>query len=586
MTAPNTQAAASPFAAMSLLRLKEIVNGSVSGDYKSNDQFFEGDHWQNGEGWVGPMPPDSVSGASDVKAQIEKGFLSKNVIKEVVNRHTNGVLGRSPVWSFASREIDENGKVNDAAKKIIAEVEQAFTSWWDKRKVHDKLKLSLSQMLLAQKSVARLYIAMGKTVELENGEAGIPVAQTLAEALNYIFPDIPDPESSTVYTDPLTDQELGILLYKPIDPATGKEKNTDAAELTYLIPVDANGDITPDENGEGVLTLIRTIEEGADTIVPLELGGRITMNQIERDLFVTEQMREQQKALNLALSMLPRNVVTSGFLERVILNAEMPGEWEYKDGKPVKFHPAKYVTGSGTTNALVGVKVEQPDGKMTVATPDVKWRDPSPVKPAIDAAQAIYLAMLEEARQAHIILSGEALVSGKSREQARADFDMSLNESKIPCEQQGQWILNTTLAFAEQLMGEPGKYTTKLYATFQCHTFTGPVTWEERKQNDDSIGKTMSQQRAMEANGILDVDAEMARITQENLTRIGHIAEQITAWKAAVDGGMTGEAAGLLVGLPAKVIAELKKMDEVALEQQQQIIDKTNNDPTGGNNGQ
>ncbi len=581
MTAPNTTVSDnSPFAGMSLNRLKEIVTNTIPQDYELNDKFYSGDHWQDGEGWVGPIPPDTATGASEVKKTLQKGFLSKNVIREIIDRHTNGVLGRAPVWSFASKEISEDSEIAEADKAVIAEVEQAFTSWWDKRKVHDKLKLSLSNMLQASRSVARIYIAMGKTIELENGEAGIPEAATLEEALNYIFPDVPDPDVATVYNDPDTDEELGIYLYRKVDPATGKESNQESAELSYLVPVDEEGNLTPDENGEGVLTLIRNLEEGADTIVPIEMGGRITMNEIKRQLFITEQIRSQQKALNLALSMIPRNVVTGGFLERIIMNAEMPGEWEYKDGKPIKFHPAKFVTGAGTTNVLQGTKVEQPDGKTTLANPDVKWRDPSPVKPAVDAAQAIYLAMLEEAKQAHIILSGEALVSGKSREQARADFDMSLNESKIPCEQQGQWMLMAALSLAETLMNKTGFYTSKVYAVFQCHTFTGPVTWEERKQNDESIGKTMSQQRAMEANGILDVDAEMARITQENGTSIEHIKKQIDAWKEARDGGMTAEAAGKLVGFSDEVIKMLKQLDEVALEQQQEIAGQSDTGDT------
>ncbi len=550
------------FDKFTLNRLREIVSGSIAEGYKENRLFVDGDHWQSGEGWVGPMPPDNVSGSSNVRSEIEKGFLSKNVIREIKDRHTNGVLGRSPVWTFSAREQDADSSLKDSQEEAIAEAEQGFTIWWDKRNAHDKLKESLGNLLASGRAVARVYIPLGMGVDLGEGKVGVNVAQTLEQALNYIYLDIPDVEAATIYTDPLTKQELGVFIYKPIDPETGKEKQSDAAELVYLIP---------DEEDEPALTAVQTLDSGANDVVPLDIGGRLTMHEMRRPLFITEQIRAQQKALNLALSMVPRNVVTSGFLERVILNAEMPGEWEYKDGKPVKFIPAQYVTGAATTNALRGLAVEQPDGKRTLTTPDIKWRDPSPVKPAVDAAQAIYLAMLEEAKQAHIILSGEALVSGKSREQARSDFDMSLNESKIPCEHQGQWLLETVLALAEMLMGQPGKYTLTLRATFQCHTFTGPVTWEERKQNDDSIGKTISQQRAMEMNGILDVDSELARIKQESVNRIDHVKAQAEAYQQLVNGGMSNELAGTLVGFDSKIISGLKKLDQVALEQQDEV---------------
>lgn len=581
-----------PFDKFNLNRFQEIVAGSVPTEHQINRKFFEGDHWQGGDGWVGPMPRSNFPGASDVKKEIENSFLSKNVIREITDRHTNGVLGRSPVWSFDAKVV-EHEKLTDSQLKLIDEVEQALTQWWDKRKIHQKLKEACSNLLLAEKANFRLYVPIGRTVPLSDTESAVPLSSTLSEALDFLFPEIPDAESAAIYTDPLTQRELGIYIFQPVDPVTGKPKSGQpSVELTYLVPNNEQASkATPTAEGSEELTAIKMSEGKAETFVAIPLGGRLTMKQVERPLFITKQLQGQQRSLNLALSMLPRNVVTGGFLERVILNAEMPGEWEYdKDsGERIKFNPAKYVTGAGTTNALRGIEVEQPDGKTTLTTPNVLWRDPTPVKPSIDAAQAIYLAMLEEGKQAHIILSGEALVSGKSREQARSDYDMSLNESKTPCEALGQWVLETALAFAEVLMNSPGKYTNELRAIFQCHTFTGPVTWEERKQNDDSIGKTLSRQRAMEMNGILDVDAEMNRINMEQNQNIEHIQQQAEAFAKITSGssGISNEVAGIIVGFDSAVISKLKKLDQIATEQtanetvinNPDIVDATDGEP-------
>lgn len=550
-----------PFDTYTLDRLKKILSKAEAPEFATNKKFVEGDHWQDNEGWVGPRPEDGSEEYEFVLGEIERSFVSKNVTKEMVERHANGVLGRSPVWQIVSLTpaAADDKEVGAEADTTIAELELALTGWWNRRKVHERLKEAVAAMLWGKRAPFRLFVPPDKIVSSASGTTGVPQAETLDQALDYVFPMVAGADEAVMFTEPATQRQLGMYITKPPDPETGEDGNVEVAELTYqAAEVDAL---------QQPLTILRIMKGSEDTQTVLELGGRLTMFEITRPLLITDQVQQQQRALNLAYSMLPRNVVTGGFLERVLLNAQLPGEWEKdKDGNNVRFVPSRYVTGAGTTNALVGIEDEDPDGKVKRATPSVVWRDPTPVKPGIEAAQALYLAMLEEGKQAHIILSGEALVSGVSREQARSDYDLSLNDSKAPTEMLGEWCLITALALAEFFMGQPGLYTSKYRAVFQCHTFTGPVTWEERKQNDASIGKTLSQQRAMELNGVVDVDAILSQMAGEALTRASLLDVQGKAMKSLTDAGVPAELAAELLGFDAKVVAAIKLLATQALE--------------------
>jgi len=65
--------------------------------------FIGGDHWQSGKGWTGPHPAAGEDGYSEIMNEIEKAFVSRNVIAEVTGRHAGGVVGREPAWKLTLR---------------------------------------------------------------------------------------------------------------------------------------------------------------------------------------------------------------------------------------------------------------------------------------------------------------------------------------------------------------------------------------------------------------------------------------------------------------------------------------------------
>lgn len=544
-------AEAKPFSEWTAKEAQEAAGGAVSDTAKTAARFIEGDHWQNGDGWTGPRPQSGSDGASIIMAEIQKAFTSRNAIAEVTGRHSGGVVGREPAWSLSPRRPMKDGETpTDQEQALIDEAEAALTAWWDERNMARTIYHAVFRLLFAGRSQTRIYVPPG-LLDAAEGEGGQPVtvirARDLADALSKLYVAVPDLGMSTVVTDPRTQRQVGIYVEQG-------EGGKVTAELTYL------GDV-PDARGV-YPTIIRTIAENADAApAALPLGGRLTIYEATRDPLITEQVMQSQRALNLALSMLPRNVVTGGFLERVITNGMVPGKWvddpDVAGGK--RYEPADYKTGPGTTNFITGVAVEDPTtGKQTVASPGVQWREPISVQSSVDAKTEHYADILGECQQAHVLLGSEATPSGRSRAEARADYASSLDETARVEERRGRWLLETALAMAEAILGTPGKYTDALRVVYTVRVNAGPVDPEEQAQIQAQVdGGLRSKEGGQSAIGIADVDAENAVIASQPGASLDLVTRQAAAMDALMAVGVSLEAAAKLVGMTDEQVAIL-----------------------------
>lgn len=554
---------------------------------KGNRSYLEGDHWQSGAGWIGPQPSNNEAGFTETMRKIELAFTSRNVIAEIVDRHKNGVCGREPRWRFTPiRFLAPGENPNEAELKDIAELEGMVTNWWNCRKAISVLQVAARNALFAARGPVRLYIPRGLLVQVKTDEGGVVAGVVvdrgdIESALDLIWPEAPDPESATAYIDPLTRREVGIVIETDL-------AGVDTFNLTFL---DQSGD-------DPELTVHRTITRGAEAKeadFQFNFGGRITVNEVRRERLINDQILQGQRALNLALSMIPRTVITAGFLERVLLNAQMPGEFQdIKDatGKVTgkRFVPGTPVFGAGTTNYVAPLAVEEDDGKggtRTVMTnADVKWREPVDPLAAINAKTAHYQDILEEANQAHILITSDATPSGNSREQARAEYEASLNETKPHVDHVGRWMLETLVAMAEELAGVPGKFTSKYRVVYESNVDTGPLTADEKRQNYESADKGyLSAQGAMELNGVEDVDAEMARIKSEGAGNLGSMIQRATALKLLTDAQFPMAVAMKVLGFPeefhAEIISEMEKQKKAEQDQAVELAKAAPPKPAG-----
>lgn len=530
--AANKTATGTPFDAITKDDVEKFLTTGLPENVDVTAKFIAGDHWQGGDGWIGPAPESDDQDYSITLELIERGFTSRNVTREITNRHMRGVVGEEPVFGMAPRTpIHPGDKINETQEKTRRLIEAALTDWFDSRAAHLAIQTAVANAVWSTRGPLRLYVPKGKLAD-----GAIPKQADLATALSLIYLDAPSPLNATVYTDEDTKERIGVLATE----ANGKR----AYEVTYLAP-DTTAPGQPADPKNPRATVLRTISEDADTSVEVMFGGRMTMYAIERDSLISPQLNQLQRALNLCLSMIPRNVVTAGFLERMILNALPPGHWETDSrGKKIRFVRENWETGPGTTQFIRGIELPQKDGSVALTTPSVTMREPVDAAPTNVAKRALYQDMLEEADQAHVLMTSEVTPSGASRTEGRADFEVSLSQTKAPTNAAGRWLIEALLGMAEQFMQTPGALLTEWRAQFECRVNTGPVPIDERTQVIAEYGAgLLSEDTALARIGVVDVQAEQDRITASNggksfsfLNRVADLLVKLSQAGAAIEG--------------------------------------------------
>lgn len=566
-----------PFITWDHAQFQEALALRIGDHYEENRDYLEGRHWRKGLGWMGPAPDIGDSDYRVVMLLIEAGFVSRNVVDEIADRHTNGVVGKPMRWRWSTRRFMKAGDpMTDQEIADIALIEAWLTEWWDKRETSAVFRQATMNAVVFDRGPIRLMIPEG-LLQAVNGVTVAAIKRgDIVAALDMIWPEAPDPESAAVYTDPFTMRDVGIIKTTdaPADGGPWDQTGQETIHACYLMGGKAKPELT---------TWRRTGARQGEA--SYNLGGRLTLAEIKRPRIITDQILQAQRALNLALSMVPRTVVQAGFLERTILAGQMPGEYvDVKDagGKKVgtKFVPNPPSFGAGKTNYIAPIVVDEDDGKggsrTVMTTPDIKFREPSDPKFAVAAKVSHYQDMLEESDQAHILIQSDATPSGNSREQARAEYEGSLNKTKPHVDKVGRWFLETLLALAEVLAGVPGKYTSKYRALFECNVDSGPLTPDEKRQNMEASNQGyQSKQTTMEYLGTEDTDAENALMKSEGAGNIGQMLQRATALKTLVDAKFPVKVAVKILGFPqefhAEIIAEVEKQQ--AQEQQNKLAE-------------
>jgi hypothetical protein len=537
-------------------------------DFEENKLFIKGDHWQSGGGWIGPMLEKGESGFATALAKVQRSFIARNVIAEIVDNHLAGVLGREPQYTVSLRRPLEKGdEPNDEEQALIDEATALLTSWWDANQavasryadderirrcsIHQLLQEAGKSLLSTSRSMLRVVIDPDAIEIDEEGTAVIRPFQNVEEALSFLYVSHPSPDQATVALDARLNS-AGVYLYKAVDKTTGKETGAEHLEICYL-----------NDAGETIIRLARPDEStlASEETSPLNLGGRLTMHEMERPLFLTEPIRLLQKAINLTLTLASRNLVSGGFLERLFLNTAKPGDWVWDEAQQRFIHqPADTIRlGEGTTNFLYGLPIYNENREIVGYTnPEVLFRDPVDSKTFIDAERAFYRAMLEEAKQLHTLISGDATASGESRIQAKDTFRNSLLLTKPQFDAAVAWMLETLLALASDLAGAPGRFES-LRINVNTQVTLGMASGDEIRSIIESYSEGLiSRPEAMRRLGVDDVPAMAEAIDSDAMHLLMWLQKKAEVYTAFASSGTLDEAAILeMLGISEETVAAL-----------------------------
>lgn len=407
------------------------------------------DLWHGGAGWNGPMPKgragddESIRAALEVLDEVKRTFVSRNLSADVVSRHVHGIAGKEPLWSVLPEGVQSKDKLTPAQQKQADEYEAALSAWLEEaggwRTVQEMLLSGVGLGI----GLLRLYVHRSKLV----GEGGALTT--------------PSPDDLRGLADAAKLLSIMQPSYQQAGVVRDSEGHVIGAYHSYVV-----------DNHRTRLELHQRIDGGV-RIYPDYVAGEnnafveypvpdTLIWELSQKPLITPSMRSLQRMLDKVFTMGSRNMDLGGFTERTVLNAMLPGQWKTRmvNGKEERVYVRdKLFFGAGVTNNFNGLPLERlnPEtGQAEVAgltTPSIIYRDPTSFDTFAGAIVQAREAIYDEAKQLHVLITGDASASGVSRQQAVNDFVSSLEPTKHSLEQMMRWLLSSVLRMALHFAG-------------------------------------------------------------------------------------------------------------------------------------
>jgi hypothetical protein len=340
-------------------------------------EYYDGDTWQY---WIGPKPPPD---GTNVKAleELRRVFQQSNKVRECVDRVVNGLVAKPFQWEI----VNESGEKteNPAAETLIRE----WLSWVDAQ-----------SMSIIDVTASPLWEAVRDLGVDGEGYLRIWMPDRLSES--------PEPYQKILMSriaagaaKPKADDD-GFIEEYTVFTAAGEERQVLAK----------NGDLTVTTAG------VETVHPGLGSWLIFRMAGKS---------LITEDVISAQNSTNLARTMEARSLIQNGFVERVLLNAQLPGQWvedpASPNGKRFAPDPNGLRTGAGMTSFIQGNPIYNEMGQVSGYTnPSVSYNDPAPLDSyatsVAGSTEIIYHAM----GQGHLLAS-DSQMSGVARQVLRQD---------------------------------------------------------------------------------------------------------------------------------------------------------------------
>jgi len=455
---------------------------------------------------------------------------------------------------------------------VVARAEAVLLKWWNANDVLRTFQKACNPLLYAGRSPLRMLVPAGLTAELDADGQPLFVepSGTLEEVIEAIFVTAPKLDECTVALDENTMRRLGIYLYRDIRGNELLETSflgTDKRTVLRVVPHNSSATGTVRGTLDYLSRALFARQTPATSQSTFDLGGNLMHYLMERDALVTEQVMQNQALLNMALTMLPRNVVLGGFLERIYFNVRRPTERVPDPANPGQFIDVELdvEVGTGRQAYLSGTLYGKEDDPR-LAEPRAQFREPVPVTTFEDTARIALTNIYDEMFQRYVLMGDDATASGLSRITAKADWVISLGETAPVVNRAMSTVLNNVLRMAAQFAGEADVFR-DIRVEAQCVIDLGPLLPEERKQIVDEVERrARTTASGMTALGIEDPDAELAALDEERF-RVGRL-DELGAYVASIKSLISHEEALRLLRYDDQQIAKIRAEMSLAAGEQ------------------
>jgi hypothetical protein len=543
---------------------KQAVDSGLPADYETVRKIVEDqDYWLNGDGWLGHRTGDSVVDSA-MRERIKPQFVADDVLGELIENRTNGLIGQEADVQLEPREQTDDETLAQTLDTEAEEKLAALAAWWDTKRFWEQVASAADRVSFARRGSVRPFVA---DANLLNGR--LPTGKTFAEALALIDLDAPAAGMAVRYVDPTTQRPAAVILGKQIIDG-GLDR--DRAEVWTVDPITKK-------------TVVRVFIQGgtAQAPLPVDLGGRLPFGEMRDKRLVTESLRRTQSLLNFIMTVTGRTVESAGFRSVHVTNAEPHLLWLTsrpqstpvvamvdRNGAETKIASEAVLWGvatppmfgAGVLNEWQGIRSVDKDRNESFETPGVTALDPVDPAFATNAADAVRKVMYQRGKQGHLAIDSSVQASGTAYQQARAQHEADLKRLKGPCEGMMRDVLEAVLAMAGEMSEDAKGLLDRFRLVVNLRISAGPITTEDATNAVLLRDKRAISQQTMQARlGVEDPSAEQTAIDADPMVRAdfwNKIAPAITAIVSLTGTQMTAEGAGFLLGLTVEQLEVLR----------------------------
>lgn len=457
---------------------RKYINKSLD---EENWEYYLGDTFQF---WVGPKPPVEHPKYASVMNHLGRIYQSYNIIQEGVTHYVNALVGKPFHWY-----LSQNGEPVDRASKV----EELLQKWWDWQK-YLAITTGLTSLTPLSQAIAQMLV---RDIGVEEF-AGIGVS----------YLRLYTPKRLAESKNPWE----RFVLHCPIPGAIIAKRDDDG--FLYEAIYNYN-------RGQEVYTLLdsgKTRIATPDETLDVDLGGRLPVFEMRGRCLLSEDIKQAQNSINKTLTIKSENLNTAGFLERVLLNAQLPGEWVADPSSPggEKFVPSQdpLEFGANKITFVQGLPIGDPRSPSGYTSPSIQYRQPVDVGTFRQALEIDTTFVYRAMGLGHLLSAGDGSLSGVSRETIKQDFKTRLEGYGQSIETVLQQVFKLVLLLISQETGQ--KDLTAFDPVVQLNLATGDPLPEEKKANlEDLNAGIISKTTAMTRAGIDDPDAELELINRE-----------------------------------------------------------------------
>ena len=409
----------------SISEAEKFVSGLQSEEAKTNLKFLNGDHWQEGTGWIGATATKGSEYEAIFNAKLARQFVPSDVIGDVLSTAVNGAIGRAPEWSLAGSDD----------KTLIQQATDLLKKWLIEEKAHSEIKRAGKHALATKRGALRLFLD-----DVQRNDDGLIPQMDLGEAFDAILLEAPSPDVCGV---------------------KGKGKRKRAVCLTGSGNEKSAEYVTVSKNGETEISVIQRVkdEEGntADKAQPwsVDLNKQLTIYEMTTPLLIKKPIQQQQRAMNVCNTSMLEAVIDAGFRRIYFLNADTYEVVHNEETGKEQLVAIEMDTGPGTYTSLAGIPTN--GGGEGYTKPDVKTIEPASIEIFVKAKKELRESVYREVSQEFRSFIGNRLGSD-TLSQWRGTFVDTLDDLQTEMVNVYTWLLPTVLKLAATLSGEDDKF--------------------------------------------------------------------------------------------------------------------------------